>query len=106
MNRRSFLSTMLAACAAPAIVRAESIMRIKPVLLPWIDYTPGEGWIPCDGREIRAPALRKALFPVGTVLYFAKPGLDGRPLLEVEPRVWDGAQWLPFSDVNIRLVAG
>ena len=38
MNRRSFLQTMLAACAAPAIVRAESIMRIKPVLLPGEDF--------------------------------------------------------------------
>lgn len=28
MNRRGFLGAMLAACAAPAIVRAESIMRI------------------------------------------------------------------------------
>ena len=28
MNRRSFLQSMIIACAAPAIVRAESIMRI------------------------------------------------------------------------------
>ena len=28
MNRRGFLTAMLAACAAPAIVRAESLMRI------------------------------------------------------------------------------
>lgn len=33
MDRRGFLTAMLAACAAPALVRAESIMRIKPVLL-------------------------------------------------------------------------
>lgn len=30
MNRRSFLSGILAACAAPAIVRADSLMRIVP----------------------------------------------------------------------------
>ena len=30
MNRRDFLSAMLAACAAPAIVRADSLMRIVP----------------------------------------------------------------------------
>lgn len=33
MNRRGFLGAMLAACAAPAIVRAESIMRIAPALI-------------------------------------------------------------------------
>lgn len=30
MNRRNFLTSMLAACAAPAIVRADSLMRIVP----------------------------------------------------------------------------
>lgn len=30
MNRRGFLGAMLAACAAPAIVRADSLMRIVP----------------------------------------------------------------------------
>ena len=30
MNRRDFLGAMLAACAAPAIVRADSLMRIVP----------------------------------------------------------------------------
>jgi hypothetical protein len=33
MNRRGFLGTMLAACAAPAVVRAESLMRVKPIVL-------------------------------------------------------------------------
>lgn len=31
MNRRSFLGAMFAACAAPAIVRADSLMRIVPM---------------------------------------------------------------------------
>lgn len=30
-TRRSFLGAMLAACAAPAIVRADSLMRVIPV---------------------------------------------------------------------------
>lgn len=37
MNRRGFLGSILAACAAPAIVRADSLMRIVPldtVILP------------------------------------------------------------------------
>lgn len=52
MNRRSFLSAMLVACAAPAIVSASSIMRIKPILLPgedfdleWTDYSCAYGGI-------------------------------------------------------------
>lgn len=34
MNRRGFLGAMLAACAAPAIVRAGSLMRINPAIVP------------------------------------------------------------------------
>lgn len=37
MNRRGFMSSILALGVAPAIVRAESIMRIKPILLPAAD---------------------------------------------------------------------
>lgn len=35
MDRRTFLGTMLAACAAPAIVRADSLMRIVPIKAPY-----------------------------------------------------------------------
>lgn len=31
MNRRGFLGSILVACAAPAIVRADSLMRIVPI---------------------------------------------------------------------------
>lgn len=31
MDRRNFLSAMLAACAAPAIVRADALMRVMPI---------------------------------------------------------------------------
>ncbi len=33
MQRRGFLGAMLAACAAPAIVRAGSLMRINPAIV-------------------------------------------------------------------------
>jgi hypothetical protein len=33
MERRDFLSSMLALCVAPAVVRAENIMRVRPVLV-------------------------------------------------------------------------
>lgn len=51
MNRRNFMSSILALGAAPAIVRAESIMRIKPVLLPGEDFSLGP-------EEITREALR------------------------------------------------
>lgn len=34
MHRRQFLAGMLAAAAAPAFVRPQSLMRIKPIVLP------------------------------------------------------------------------
>ena len=41
MNRRGFLGAMLAACAAPAIVRADSLMRIIPMDAPVVGLTSG-----------------------------------------------------------------
>lgn len=35
MNRRGFLASMMALGVAPAIVRAESIMRVRPVITPY-----------------------------------------------------------------------
>lgn len=34
MNRRGFLGAILAAAAAPVVVKAESLMRVKPIVLP------------------------------------------------------------------------
>lgn len=46
MNRRGFLQTILAACVAPAIVRADSLMRVIPrettILLPQERFMPHE----------------------------------------------------------------
>ena len=45
MNRRNFLGAMLAACAAPAVVRAGSLMRINPVIiLPKMEIGRIEGF--------------------------------------------------------------
>jgi hypothetical protein len=41
MNRRSFIGSILALASAPAIVRADSLMRIVPretVILPYLLY--------------------------------------------------------------------
>lgn len=34
MNRRSFLKSGLILCAAPAIVKAENIMKVQPIITP------------------------------------------------------------------------
>lgn len=39
MNRRGFLASMLALAAAPAIVRAQSIMPIRPLVRPTLAET-------------------------------------------------------------------
>lgn len=74
-NRRSFMAAMLGACAAPAIVRAESLMPIwtpaEQILLPdkeieiysaeWLDVLKGERSSGASTREInegKAVALK------------------------------------------------
>lgn len=44
LNRRGFLAGMLALGAAPAIVRAESLMRVVP-LDKVLDCEVGKGWL-------------------------------------------------------------
>lgn len=87
MNRRSFLASMLAACAAPAVVRAESIMRIKPVLLPGVDFDTQswflnddelafEGPISVDSTELSL-ILRRTFVPkIITEIYSHSPLLN------------------------------
>lgn len=59
MNRRGFLGSILALGAAPAIVRADSLMRIVP--LPLIAYY---GLMPIDliAQEALRMAHQKAIF--------------------------------------------
>lgn len=49
MNRRSFLTTILASAVAPAIVRADSLMRIVPreTLVVVMNDLPLEAWARC-----------------------------------------------------------
>lgn len=68
MNRRGFLAGILAACAAPAIVRADSLMRIVPMDAPILlgDYDviveagPSYGGPQLDINAIRREVLRIA----------------------------------------------
>ena len=56
MNRRGFLGTMLAACAAPAIVRADSLMRIVPVDTYLVD--------PYEEIDLSEYALQQAIIDI------------------------------------------
>jgi hypothetical protein len=39
MDRRGFIGAILATACAPAIVRAESLMRIRPIVMPTLSET-------------------------------------------------------------------
>lgn len=66
MNRRGFLITLSGLVAAPAIVKADNIMRIlvppKPLLIE------RDGWLLCNGAEVptaRFEALSSLLDDLG-----------------------------------------
>lgn len=101
IRRRTFLTGLLSALAAPAIVRAGSLMPVKQMLpldlteanlLATIgeirDFIGGipqeEGWIPCDGRWLHPEVygdLVKHVRPNDRGMY-ATPTL--RPYYQVE----------------------
>lgn len=60
MDRRGFLGAMLAACAAPAVVRAGSLMRINPaIVVPTMEIGRVDGFriILSDGELSLSEAL-------------------------------------------------
>lgn len=63
-TRRGFIAGALALLAAPAVVRAESLMPVRRVFV-------AQGLIPCDGRM-----LRRADYPM---LFAALGGMYGAP---------------------------
>lgn len=70
MNRRGFLGSILVACAAPAIVRADSLMRIIPKRVVVLQPEFGTGFAAqARGAQLAANEL------FGVLL-----GLDGRAL--------------------------
>jgi len=60
ITRRSMLGAMLAAAAGPAIVRASSLMMVKPLapapltVLELGDYIDGEGWAYFERKMIES----------------------------------------------------
>lgn len=75
-NRRSFLFGLVGAFAAPAIVRATSLMRIIPIGPPIIELFPG--MLLCNGAVLS----RK----------------DHQKLFEALETAWDGRLSLPGTD--------
>jgi hypothetical protein len=61
MNRRGFLSSILAMGMAPAIVRAESLMRVKQVLLPGEDFNFTSAELNLSFREFNDKYVKPAL---------------------------------------------
>jgi len=70
MNRRDFLKGMLAACAAPAIVRASSLMPVRPLTAEAYICTSDDGLM---WTERAAPTFDVMCTPglnVGDVISF------------------------------------
>ena len=84
MDRRSFLSSILALGAAPAIVRADSLMRI----------VPRETLVEVPG------SLYARLYARAT---FAAPTADWGEVFIVN-QSWDGAQWVTRFTAEQRIV--
>jgi len=76
MDRRSFLGVILAAAVAPAVVRAESIMRVRPIILPGDDefrlFTGEIGRL--EGMTFHGPELRD----YGSIAVMSAETADGR----------------------------
>ena len=97
MNRRHFLAAILAAGAAPAFVRAGSLMRINPAIVsaaPAIQWAVVDGfrfieWAPIAEAGIFVPdeksrAMRLAIEPLLRSSQFPPP-----------PEAWGGIEaWL------------
>lgn len=80
MKRRSFLGAMFAACAAPAIVKAEVLMPVKEIALPVDEvmvpvadiepFDPGEpGYVVFVHPAMYAELVRDAVVFAGAGLY-------------------------------------
>jgi hypothetical protein len=93
MNRRGFLGSILALGAAPAVVRAENIMRLWVPREPttWIDasliqagtitadkmrlYYDGEQWEPhVIAAMMRGPSQVILMNSIGCVEFYPRPG--------------------------------
>lgn len=58
MNRRGFLSGMLALGAAPAIVRADSLMKLIPTTTSVLEYEADFAWYSgYEGLQVVTPSL-------------------------------------------------
>ena len=61
MNRRGFLGSVLALAAAPAIVRASSLMKVRQIIVPSVHILYGDG-IRDDTVALQAALNGKQVF--------------------------------------------
>ena len=98
IGRRSFLAGILGAAAAPAIVRAESLMKI---VVPRAGLIMGEIGVIDDGfRFIVTPQLRRT-FPM-----LVAPLIHGSPLATIRFRRYDGGPIFVPSNILDDLLHG
>jgi hypothetical protein len=119
-SRRGFLIGLGAVIAAPAIVRAESLMRIKapPKLVitdigePWVIPAP-EGWLPCYGQQLSRSRYADLFRAIGTtfghgdmVTTFNLPDLRGRVQIPMDYGLAGGSPPVAAYEHRIKVIAG
>lgn len=103
MNRRGFLGAMLAACAAPAIVKAEILMPVRQIIVPLpftvgIDFGVGcfEGFSIIESEfDHSADALRYMMEAQDQTLVARMARIKREILAHAEPKEILGLGWGP-----------
>ena len=93
MNRRSFLSSCLALAAAPAIVRADSLMRIVPrdrlVLKPAVYDCSGNGnHLYRPGEEVLIFATAHTAHERDVIFAYLEGRINADPIRAMNPIAW------------------
>jgi hypothetical protein len=101
ITRRGFLQGMLSVCAAPAIVRASSLM---PIYVPRPDLT---GTLDLSAQDLAIGKIDNFRTTVGACRYsssFAEPSPQfGAIFLDTEDRLltFDGTRWVASPTVKL-----
>jgi hypothetical protein len=96
-TRRGFILGVGAVFAAPAIVRASSLMPVK-VLRP----EPIEPWIPCDGRLLSRTRYADLFRAIGTT-FGAGDTLTTFNIPDLRGRVCGEGPWPPMWEFEKRI---
>lgn len=79
IHRRLFLGGLLGAVAAPAIVKAPSLMRVVPIArakpVEWLCIGGGHGDGTCDGFISMGPLMAPSMTPYPAVALWGAAGM-------------------------------